>query len=384
MKILIINYEYPPLGGGGGVFTKDLAEELAKDHTVDVLTSGFKELASQEAIKGVNIYRVAVLARKSSNAASLLSLLSFPFSSVIKGIQLIRKNKYDVINTHFAVPTGPTGLVLSWIFKIPNILSIHGGDIYDPSKNLSPHRHGLLRWIIRRVMAASNKIIAQSNNTKNNAIEIYKPLKDIAIIPLGIPEPKAFTASRKDLSLKENETYIISIGRLVKRKGYDHLLNSISILRDKGIHVNVLIVGDGPELMPLQELAKDLGIKGQAKFLTNVTDEEKFSCLLNSDLYALSSLHEGFGIVLLEAMFAGLPIVATNNGGQTDLLISEVNALLVPPEDDKALADAIEKILNDTEKREIIARNNLEKIKDFTISSVTKKYLDVFREVTKK
>ena len=93
MKILTINYEYPPLGGGGGIFTRDLAEELAKSHYVDVLTTHMKGLKKEETINNVNIIRVPVMGRTSYHISSMLALLTFVPSCILKGIKLIKKNK---------------------------------------------------------------------------------------------------------------------------------------------------------------------------------------------------------------------------------------------------------------------------------------------------
>ncbi len=136
LKILIINYEYPPIGGGGGVICKDIAEEIVKEgHEITVITSKFVKLSKEEVVGGVKIIRVPVFFRKKQNVASLLSMLSYFPSSIFYVQSLLRKEKFDIINTHFAIPSGPVGNFISKNKKIPNILSIHGGDIFDPSKS---------------------------------------------------------------------------------------------------------------------------------------------------------------------------------------------------------------------------------------------------------
>ncbi|MBD3380386.1 MAG: glycosyltransferase [Candidatus Omnitrophica bacterium] len=380
MNVLFVNYEYPPVGGGGGVFTKDLAEELAGNNTVHVLTSAFPGLARSETINGVTVFRTPVLNRTSLPSAGILSLLSFPFSGIFKGYSLLKSTDYDVINTHFAVPSGPCGAFLSKISGIPNVLSIHGGDIYDPSKKTSPHRHPLLRWAVKRVMESSDSVIAQSNNTRDNAMSIYSPSKDIKIIPLGIPLSSIPEIDRGSIGLDPDKKYLISIGRLVKRKGYDILIRAFSSVTSREPSTRLILLGSGPELDNLKTLAADLGIGEKISFITDSDDRAKYEYLASSDMYVLSSLHEGFGIVLLEAMACGLSIVSTDNGGQTDILEHEKNALMVPPGDAEALAEAIEELLSSPETMRKMKTNNLEHAKDFSISKVAARYMELFRE----
>ena len=101
MNILIVNFEYPPLGGGGGVATRQFSEELAKRHTIHILTTGFKGLASYEVANKVVIHRVPVWGRSSLPTASLLSMISFVLSAFWFGVGICGREKFDVINAQF-------------------------------------------------------------------------------------------------------------------------------------------------------------------------------------------------------------------------------------------------------------------------------------------
>ena len=379
MRVLMINYEFPPLGGGGGVACYQIAKELAKNHDVDYLTTGFRGLPKFEVLDGIHVYRTSVLGRKKLSTATFLSMLTFFPSSLLMGIKLCRKNKYDVINAHFVVPSGPTGIALSKIFGIPIIISVHGGDIYDPSKKWSPHRHFLFRKVIKWLLNKSDNITAQSNNTKSNTINYYKFNKQITIIPLGFTKPKFKEAKRKELGFSEKDNLLISVGRLIKRKAYEDAIQAISKLPYQNI--KYLIIGDGPEEYNLRNLAKELKVDEKVKFLGFVPEEKKFQYLTVSDIYILSSIHEGFGICFLEAMHCGLPIVATNNGGQTDFLVDEQNALLVPIKDSDALAEKIVELIENKEKRLEMSSTNRKDIQNFYIEKITKQYVNVYKDV---
>ena len=339
------------------------------------LRDKFKGLKEFEKVDRINVYRVKVIGRKELPTATMPSLISFPIMAWKKAKELCEKNNYEFINTQFAIPTGPLGVKLSRKYNLKNILSLHGGDIYDPTKKRSPHNKWYLRRAVRKVLNNSNFIIAQSSNTKNNARKYYNPNKPIKIIPLPYSPIKFKKASRKQLGLKQDNKYLISVGRIVKRKGYDFLIKSLAKLNNNKIHV--LIAGDGPEKQNLITLAKELNVLNQVHFLGFISEEKKFQYLDNSDIYVLSSVHEGFGIVLQEAMQVGLPIVATDNGGQVDFVKGGINGFLIKFGDENGMKKSIEKLINDKTLQSKMSRENKKKVKEFGLGKIAKSYLEV-------
>jgi len=377
---LFCNYEYPPLGGGGGVINKQVAEELAKRHTVDVLTSQGLGLPARAVEHGVTVYRVPVFFRSRQAAANMPSMLAYLPSGYWKGRQLIREHSYDVINTHFVVPTGPLGNWLSRKAGVPNVLSVHGGDLYDPSKWSSPHRHPMLRSAVRGLLRKADAVVGQSSNTVQNVHQYYDPGLDCETIPLGIVRPDSDVAApRSRFQLTDEDVVLVTVGRLVARKAVDQLIRMVAGLNNSRVHL--FIIGSGPQETGLRDLSQELKLTKQVHFLGQAEEQEKFEVLRMADIYVSTSQHEGFGIVYLEAMACGLPIVCYDYGGQTDFLTSDVNGFVVKLNDTGEFQRACQQLTANPELRERMARHNLEAVEDYYIDRCAGRYESLFETV---
>lgn len=373
-KILILNYEFPPIGGGGGIVSQNLAQGWARlGYDVDIVTSSFKNLEKKTCAGNITIFRVKTIGRKEMFSANFISMLSYLFFGLIEIIKL-RKSEYVFINTHFVLPTGPLGFFASKLFKTKNILSIHEGDVYDPTVSFSPHNKVFYRMIINFLFRNAYKIVAQSNDTKTSAENFYKLDKKIQVIPIAYEEKILEKKERSELNLKETSFYLIAIGRLIEKKGFQYILEA---LKNLPIGIELLLIGDGPLRVKLREAAQKYKVEDRVKFLGYVSEEKKFQYLYSADIFVLSSIREGFGIVLQEAMQAGLPIVSTDDGGQNDFLEKNINALLVRPGNSEQLVKKILELYGNKTLRERLGKNNLNKIKEFSIEKIAREYLNL-------
>ena len=378
MRILFCNYEYPPLGGGGGVVMAALARELARRHEVTVLTSRAKSLAAFETDRGVRVIRVPVFFRTQLSVANFPSMLAYLPMAAMRGFGFGR-GAFDVINTHFAVPSGPVGQLLAAYYRVPNVLSIHGGDLYDPSKKLSPHRHAWLRAAVRKLLLAADAVVGQSRNTVGHVEEIYGVTRQVTLIPLGIERPPAVGAvPRTEFGLPPDAFVLVTVGRLVARKNTVQLVRALAATNLAAAHL--MIIGDGPDAPEIRRAADELGIRQRVHLLGQVADARKYRALASADAFASTSQHEGFGLVFLEAMAFGLPVVCYDHGGQTDFLTTGRNGHVLPLNDLGAFARAIVDLYENSQRRLAIGRYNRGAVEDFYIDRCAERYEAVFRE----
>ena len=378
MNILFCNYEYPPLGGGGGVVMAALARELARRHSVTVLTSRALGLPAEELDEGVRVVRVPVFFRREKAVANLPSMLAYlPMGAL--GARRLRA-RFDVINTHFAVPTGPLGDWLARRFEIPNVLSVHGGDLYDPSKRLSPHRIRLLRGPIRKLLLRADALVGQSRNTLQNVHDIYGVRRDSTLIPLGIERPPRVEGERAAFGLPGGTFVMVTVGRVVARKATPQLVQALKAMDRPDAHL--LVVGDGPESERLRAAADAAGLADRVHLLGQVSEERKYQALSIADVFVSASQHEGFGLVFLEAMAHGLPVVCYDHGGQTDFLSAATGAL-IPLNDLERLTQALVGLHDDPGGRERVSRHNRRVIEDYFIDKCAQRYETLFAAVVR-
>ena len=379
MKILMFNYEYPPVGGGGGVSHALLVEELARRHRIAVVTSAYRDLPRREIRRGVEILRVPVVGREERAVASLTSLVSFPPGAWLAAWRLLSRERFDLINSHFAVPTGPGSLPPALITATPHVVSLHGGDIYDPSKKISPHRVAPLRWTVSWVLRRSAAVVAQSSDTRANAYRFTSYRGPIEIIPLGIRPPEVTAAPRAELGLPEDVFLAATVGRLVKRKGVDRLLRALAHPACREVHL--VIMGDGPERRSLERTAAGLELADRVRFTGAVEERRKWQILHCADAYVSATLHEGFGLAYLEAMSAGLPAVTFDHGGHVDFLRHGENGYLVPTGDERALGEALGRLAGDPAAARRLGEAARSTAEAYTVERCARAYEELFQRV---
>jgi glycosyltransferase involved in cell wall biosynthesis len=339
MKILVLNYEYPPLGGGAGPVAKLLSEGyVAQKHEVDYITMHFKGFKRNETINGVNIHRIKCVRRK-KEICTTIEMISFVFMAIPYVLKLTRKTKYDVVHSHFAIPSSVIALFLKWFRNLDFIISIHGSDIpgYNPDRFTFEHR--FTRPLLKLIFKNAKNVVALSAYLKSLIITNVSDEIEIDIIPNGID-------THAIVSYPEKEKRILLAGRVLKRKGFQYVLKAIKELELNDWQID--ISGDGPYLKALKKEAE--GIKIPVVFHGWLDHScEKFKNLyLKSKIFCLPSTRENASFALLEAMLTKNAIITSHDTGCKETVAD--SGILVDPLSKEQIKSALKSLIEDDDK----------------------------------
>ncbi len=342
-RLLLINYEFPPLGGGAGTATLNIARELAAlGADVTVLTSAFTGLPRRERLHGYEVVRIPTLRRR-KDRCSVFEMLVFIASATIFCLPIARRSGATATIAFFSIPCGPIAYLLKRLLKMPYIVSLRGGDVPGYLGQELALYHRLTAPLTRLVWRQADHVVANSGGLQDLAARAM-PDVDIEVIPNGVDLdtfiPGDGTA-RTPLTL-------LFVGRLHMQKGLDTLLRAFAeVPANLRAGCRLILVGDGPERHPLQELANHLDLSHLIEFRGWVDRDKIAGVYASADIFVFPSRDEGMPNAVLEAMAAGLPIIGTRISGSEELVIEGENGLLVGVDDVGALAAALTRVIGD-------------------------------------
>ena len=380
MKILQVNKLYSPWVGGVEKIVQEIAEGLNKrnDFEIEVLCCQPKGKKKKEEINGVRVYRA------SSVGIFWGMPISFDFFRLFKELS----KEVDIIAFHHPFPLGDLAIFL---FP-PKRLIVHYHSDIVRQKALS----FLIKPFILNTLKKAEKIIVSNPNLIESSSCLRKFKQKCQVIPFGVDLKKfqgnqrAFEEAKKIKEKYDDCPIILSVGRLTYYKGFPYLIEAIHNLKHSNILKNVgikfpkcLIIGEGKLKERLLKLIKKLSLQNEVFILPPQKDLLPY--YLACDLFVLPSIFksEAFGIVLIEVMACRKPVISTELGTGTSYVNQDgVTGFIVPPRDSRALAQAIEKIMENEKIAKEFGQNARERVeREFSLEKMLRATEQVYQEV---
>jgi len=366
MRVLIPVLHYWPVIGGLERWTQEIAQGVAENAEVFVVTGKVKNKSKQEVSNQVKITRTSLFSLANLSYSSFLYIITtLPFI-FFKSLSVIKKEKINIIHSQ-----GFLSAFLGYLlFKLTNTPYIVTVQRLEQSKSF-----------LKRLVYKNAKVcIAASSKIK----EYFESIncKDIIIIPNGI-DLKRFEnlnkqENREKLGLK-NEFVIMTIARLEKVKGIKYLIKAVKSL---DINYKLLIIGDGSERVSLENFSKELGLEKKIQFLGQIENSRIPEYLSAGDCFVLPSISEGFGIVVLEAMASRLPVIGTRVGGLLDLIENEKTGILVEAKNTEQIAGAVLKVYKQPDLARLLTNNALAGLNKYNWQIITDRVFKIYKELS--
>jgi glycosyltransferase involved in cell wall biosynthesis len=367
-RILTCSYEYPPLGGGGAKVANGIAQRLAaRGYSVDLVTMGYRDLARNELLAGVEVHRVPSIRRRIASC-SFVEMIPHVMLAPLHIIRKRRQRGYAINHAHFIFPDGLIAYLIKLFTGLPYVITAHGSDVpnYNPDRFKILHKILLPLWL--SVTRGASMLICPSASIEG-LIKAKNPKARTRIIP------NAIATDKFPPGLKQPRRVLI-VTRLFERKGVQFVIRALARMPGQ---FDVDVVGNGPYFDTVTRLATELSVK--VKFWGHLDNDsaQLRELYQRAAIFVFTSEAENFPIVLLEAMTAGAAIVTSAGTGCGEVVGD--TALLVPVRNPEAIADALKRL---SASPELVAQlgeaARKRAITEFGWDGVIDKHIELYRE----
>ena len=396
MKILVLSHMYPSTANDvAGIFVHLQVKALmAKGVEARVISPSpwspfpvnrlspkwrnYSMIPRSSVRDGVHIYypRYKVFPRALFFASSGWRM----YCGIRKTIESIyREFPFDIIHAHVALPDGYTGALLAQDFGKPLVVTIHGQDLQQ-----TVHRGINCKEALAYVLHNAFKIIVVSEKLSRLTFEYFALDDKVIVISNGVNIQNTIKEDVKKGKHVNGNNIVLSVSNLVSIKGINFNIYAIKRLKDKYPNLEYWVVGSGPEENKLRGLVTRLGLEKRVKFLGRQPHPEVFKYMANCAVFSLPSWNEAYGVVYVEAMACGKPVIGCYGEGIEDFVEHGKNGLLVKPRDVDSLVEALDFLLSHPEEARLMGERARKVVtENYTWKKNAEKTIQVYREVLK-
>lgn len=384
MRVLMLSWEYPPKSVGGlAQHVYDLTRALAEMNIeVHVLTCGTTGVPDYERINRVHVHRVNLYNISSPDFVTWV--VQFNVAMLERAIALIREVRFNILHAHDWL-VAYTARALKHSCNLPLISTIHAtewGRNYGLHNDTQRHISDIEWWLTYE----SWRVICCSHYMEGELQHVFQiPRDKLRVIPNGV-NPENFAVKQhpttRDTFASPDEKIVFYVGRLVREKGVQVLLDAAPKVLSRHPNTKFVIAGKGPHMDALRRQAKNLNIEHRVYFTGYIDDNLRNSLYSWSDVAVFPSLYEPFGIVALEAMAARTPVIISDTGGLSEIIMHGIDGLKFYPGNPNSLADMILRMFYETGLAEKLEERAYQKVKQhFNWRQIAEATVNVYREV---
>lgn len=285
--------------------------------------------------------------------------------------------KFDVIQSHVALSDGFAGMMLKRQYNRPLVVTVHGDDL-----QVTIYRGAGCYKALARVFQNADKIVTVSAKLKRLIEDNFGFPQKLIVNNNGI-KPDEITSGNTELASRyAGSQVILSVSYLNTEKGLELNIKTIARITSKYPALKYLVIGNGPQAFALRKLSHDLNLENQIEFLGELTHDKVMQYMTIADIFSLPSWNEGFGIVYIEAMAHGKPVIACEGEGIADVIEHGETGLLIKPKDVESLTQAMDFLLSNPDKaREIGERAKKLVLENYTWEKNARKYIELYKEL---
>ena len=377
LRVLMINYEYPPLGGGGANATKNILTYLSKESDIKidlVTTSSTGRYYTSRINSNVRIFFLPIK-KEHIHYWKQKEIIEFLVRATLFTKRLAKIEKYELIHAIFGFPSGAIPFILK---NLPYIISLRGSDVPGFNPRFEIQYHFLKPFFIEIWKKAA--IITTNSEGLKQLAQMTLNKKRIDVIYNGVNTEKFIHKKeyRRDINQPFN---ILTVSRIIKRKRIEDLLFAVKMLKENRLNIFLTVIGEGKYKKQLEDLTCLLKISENVQFLGYIPHEILPQYYNKADVFVLPSMNEGMSNTVLEAIASGLPLILTNVGGTTELING--NGFIVDIKAPKHIARAIKNLYNDPDLNKAMGINSRNHAQFFSWKNVAQSYLRLYKKCLK-